>query len=335
MKSPDTATPSVSIVMPVYNGASYLRESIASALAQTRGDFELLIADDGSTDGSKEIARSFTDPRIRLLGPEPRHGLFGNLNRLVRESRAPIVHILCQDDRMEPECLEEVTRFFARHPDVGMMFSKFLSIDGDGRTLSTCSLGDLPEVMPPMLSLQHYYYHGCIPSNLSTVAVRRSCFDAVGLFDESYSVSGDYEMWARICAKWNMGVRHKHLLRIRYHRKQLSAARSSAVEFIRENRRIRSILLPQLPETVREKARLYERHRHYVLAVHYGFRSLLAGRPAELLRVAGVLGPVDFPRAVGYWLMTANNHLHRPRAPFILPAEPVTPSAERRSSSLG
>ena len=181
--------------MPVFNGAAYLEQCIASVVAQTFGDFELLIADDGSTDASLKIIQGFSDPRIRLLSPLPRQRLFGNLNRLIRESRAPLVHIFCQDDLMEPDCIDEVLQFMSRHPSAGMMFSKSEPSTAAATFFRYATLGDLPELMPPMLTLQNLYYHGCIASNLSTVCVRRSCLGEGGLFDVSYGVSADYEMW--------------------------------------------------------------------------------------------------------------------------------------------
>lgn len=313
----------ISILLPVYNGEAYLRDCIASALAQTHREFELLVSDDGSSDASVGIVKSFNDPRVRLLPQEGRHGLFGNLNRLVQASRSPILQILCQDDRMETTCLADVLRFFARHSEVGMLFSKFYVIDGNGRTLSTCALGDLPEVMPPQLSLQHYFYHGCVPSNLSTVAVRKVCLEKAGGFDPSFDVSADYEMWVRLCRRWDMGVLHKHLLRIRHHARQLSAAPSSLLKFIEHNRRIRHEILPLLPPEIQAAAREYEVKRHHVLDVHAAVRSALAGRPLDLVRVARILGPSDFARASVAWLSTLNNRVGRPEARWVLPESPA------------
>jgi glycosyltransferase involved in cell wall biosynthesis len=309
---------SISVVLPVYNGKDYLEEAIKSVLAQTHGDFELVLSDDGSSDGSQEIMRSFSDSRIRILQPE-RRGLFENLNRLLRESRSPLVHILCQDDIMAPTCLEEETRFMALHPSAGMAFSKYLSIDGHGQFLSACELGDLPALMPPMLTLQCLFYHGCIPGNLSTVCIRRACLDVIGSFNASFGVSADYEMWMRLGQRWDMGVCHKHLLSIRLHDKQLSHARSSGLAFVQQNRRICMLLLPLLPEEIRVKAQVYDRRRHCVRAVHFGMRSLLGGESAALLGVVRALGAAVFLRAFFFWLITMNNRLWTPAWHFVLP----------------
>jgi glycosyltransferase involved in cell wall biosynthesis len=313
-----TTEGAISVVLPVYNGREYLEEAISSVLQQTHGQFELIISDDGSMDGSLEIIRGFSDPRIRVLD-SGRRGLFDNLNRLVREARYPLVHIFCQDDVMTPDCLEEQARFMTLHPDIGMAFSKCLVIDGQGRALSVGELGDLPEVMSASLALQCLFYHGCMPGNLSTVCVRRSCFDAVGLFDGSFGVSADYEMWVRISQRWDMGVCHKHLLNIRAHDKQLSHARSSGLAFISQNQRIRTQLLPLLPKEIQDSARSYERKRQRVLAVHFGMRCLAEGNPSVLLGIAKVFGAREFFAALLFWLLTLNNHLYEPSCQFAIP----------------
>ena len=295
----------ISVVLPVYNGEAYLRDCITSVLSQTHHEFEFLISDDGSHDASVGIIKSFRDPRIRLLPPEARRGLFGNLNRLVRESRGQIIHILCQDDHMETTCLMQALRFFTLHREVAMIFSKFHIVDREGKIIDTCALNDLPDILPPLLSLQHFFYHGCFPSNLSTVAVRKVCFEKAGLFDETFGVSADYEMWIRLCTRWDMGIQHKHLLRIRRHAKQLSRNRRSAIECIRENRRLRARLLPLLPPEIQDGARVFEKRRQSVLDVHHAVRSLFEGRIKDFTQIFHILGPYHFCQAMLAWLFTA------------------------------
>jgi glycosyltransferase involved in cell wall biosynthesis len=308
----------ISVIMPVYNGQDYLQQAISSVLAQTNTEFELVISDDGSTDGSREIISSFSDRRVRVLPPD-RRGLFENLNRLIREARYPLVHILCQDDVMAPGCLEEEMLFMAARPRLGMVFSKYLSIDEDDRVVLVSDLGDLPERMSPSLALQCLFYHGCIPGNLSTVCVRKNCFESVGLFDASFGVSADYEMWVRISERWEMGVCHKHLLKIRTHEKQLSHARGSGLDFIVQNQRIRSRLLPLLPTAIREAARSYERQRPRVLSLHFGMGQLFRGDFKVLLTLAHAFGPQEFLLTLFFWLVTMNNHLYRPSPEFSIP----------------
>lgn len=307
----------VSILLPVYNAERYLRECIASVVKQRFTDFELLLGDDCSTDGTREIIQQFTDNRFRVFLRKTNSGLFPNLNALLKESRAPLVRILCQDDILEEACLEEEAPFFDTHPDIGMSFCKPIIIDAGGIEIRKAALGDVPEVMPPQMCMQHFFYHGCIPGNLSTVCVRRKCFDELGPFDTSYHVAADYQMWVRICAQKDLGVIHKHLVRLRSHSKQLSQASASRVQFIGEYGKIRSRILPLLPPRIRGYARLYAIMRLSVMEVHYSIGCLLEGRVKDFFAIVRIKGPGNFLVSMFFWIVTVNNLLYRPPGRFV------------------
>lgn len=307
------ASPSISVILPVYNGQAYLQTCIESVLAQSAEDFELLIADDGSEDGSWEMIERFTDPRIRIWRNKHNLGLFGNLNFLVSQAAAPLVRILCQDDALERECLEAEKLFFQAHPDVGMSYCKAHFVDSSGMSAGDSPIYDLPEVLEPELSLQLFYYLGCLPGNLSTVCVRKTWLDKVGGFNESYRVSGDYEMWVRICKQTNLGIIHQFLIDLRLHNGQLSRAASSNLAAIRENRRILDRLIGELPRKVQRQAKLYRLLRQNVFDTHHAMRCILSRRFREFWEIVRIMGFDDFGLGIIGWLLTVNNHLFRPR----------------------
>ncbi|MCX5686487.1 MAG: glycosyltransferase [Candidatus Omnitrophica bacterium] len=309
-------TPKISVVLPAFNGEKYLRECIDSTLNQRLRDFEFVIGDDCSSDTTGQIIKDFTDERIRYFRRERNLGLFKNLNMLVRSARSPLIRILCQDDLLEPGCLEEEVKFFSKHPDIGMTYCKAYIIDRYENNVGECALGDLPEVVGSELSMQCFFYHGCIPGNLSTICVRKECFDKYGLFNENYQMASDYEMWTRICERENLGVIHKHLVKLRSHPKQLSKAYSSGIDFIRETRKIRSKLLPLLPEEIRSHVKRYVTLRQNVLDTHYCLRCLTRGRFKDFLKIASIMGAADFTLGVIFWLLTLNNHIYRPKPVF-------------------
>lgn len=104
---PTVRSPKLSVAIPVYNGAAYLAETIQSVLDQSCEDFELIICDDHSTDGSLEIAASHADPRIRILTNPKNLGFGGNWNRCLAEAQGRYIKILPQDDLLHPECLAQ------------------------------------------------------------------------------------------------------------------------------------------------------------------------------------------------------------------------------------
>lgn len=312
-------TPAIAVLVPVYNGARYLRACLDSLLAQSRPDFELIVRDDGSTDGSAAILAEYRDPRLRLLPGGPNRGLFGNLNAMLPAVRAPLVRVLCQDDALAPGCLEAEVAFFARHPEVGMAYCGVEAVDAAGRSLGAWPIADMPEVVPVALSMQLFFYHGCIVGNLSNGCVRREVLGALGPFDERYPVAGDYELWVRICRAYPLGVIRAPLVRVRRHAGQLSLARESGITVIGEARRVRAAILPLLPAPIRGYARLYEQARHNVLGAHHALRRLAAGDLAAAARVAREMGPANFAGGALLWLATGANRLIRP-APRFYPA---------------
>jgi glycosyltransferase involved in cell wall biosynthesis len=99
--------PKVSIAIPVYNGETHLAETINSVLTQSWGDFELIICDDHSTDGSLDVAAACADDRIRILRSERNLGFGGNWNRCLGAARGDYIKILPQDDLLHPDCLSK------------------------------------------------------------------------------------------------------------------------------------------------------------------------------------------------------------------------------------
>jgi len=128
--------PSVSVVTRVYNAERYLREAVDCVLAQSYADFELIAIDDGSTDTSPEILRSYTDPRLRIVR-QCNGGKNSAAIRGLTEARGRYVAILDSDDRSTPERLALQVAFLDRNPDVLMVGSAVNVIDEDGRIVAT------------------------------------------------------------------------------------------------------------------------------------------------------------------------------------------------------
>ena len=110
----------VTVLMPVYNGERYLREAIDSILDQSFRDFEFLILDDGSTDGTADIIRSYRDERIRFLANPERLRLSGALNRGMAEARGSFIARMDADDIARPHRLARQLAFLRRNPEVGI-----------------------------------------------------------------------------------------------------------------------------------------------------------------------------------------------------------------------
>lgn len=127
--------PSVSVCIPVYNGETFLAETIRSVLDQTWRDFELVILENCSSDASWEIATSFRDPRIRVERNRETLPQGENWNRAVQLCRAPLVKLVCADDLLHPRCLELQVPPMRDDPSLALVASRRHMIDEQSRVI--------------------------------------------------------------------------------------------------------------------------------------------------------------------------------------------------------
>jgi hypothetical protein len=183
--------PSVSVLLPVYNGAAFLRGAIDSVLAQSFRDFELLVIDDGSSDGSADIALSAGDPRVRVLRNERNLGLAGTLNVGLEAARAPLVARQDADDISLPERLARQTAFADAHPEIALVGTQGWAIDAAGR-----KCGDLDKPREAagiawLMMFDNAFLH-------TSVLFRRDVVQALGGYDPTFVYCQDYELWSRL-----------------------------------------------------------------------------------------------------------------------------------------
>lgn len=176
--SPSTPPVTVSIVMAAYNAASTINESIQSVLAQSFTDWELIVVDDGSTDGTGEIAEDFGDSRIRIITIS-RTGVVGARNLGISLSRAPLIAILDSDDLMTPERLRLQIKVARLRPEVGVHAGWF-------RDLETSKLGVSPLSGRAIKKFLQYGSSVCH----STVMFNTSALTCLPQYPEGLEVEG-------------------------------------------------------------------------------------------------------------------------------------------------
>jgi glycosyltransferase involved in cell wall biosynthesis len=112
----------ISVGMPTYNRAYVIGDALASCLAQSYADFEVIIVDDGSRDDTSDVVAQFRDPRIRYIRNEQNRGVAAARNIFVREARGELISFLDSDDLWKPSKLEKEVAFLERHPEAGAVF---------------------------------------------------------------------------------------------------------------------------------------------------------------------------------------------------------------------
>ena len=196
--------PMVSLCIPVYKGAAHLRAAIDSVLAQTFGDFELVIVDDNSPDDSVAIASSYRDPRIRCLRNPLNLGAEGNWNRCLAEATGRYIKLLPQDDVIAPDCLERQVDILdkdTRH-ELALVFCGRAFIDAHGRRLLVRRpFGRMPRRMKGDALFRRCLHLGTNAiGEPGGVLFRRDLVKTVGPFDASYPYVVDLDYWLRLLA---------------------------------------------------------------------------------------------------------------------------------------
>ena len=188
--------PLISVVIGVYNKKPHLAECLRSVFAQTCGDFELIIVDDASTDGSLAVIRQFQDPRIRLVVRERNSGLPAvPRNEAIRMARGEYLAFLDADDVWMPDKLARQTAFMKAHPEYPLTHTACMVMDAEGRDLYVRNHGNYPPNGDCLAELLRKTFI-C----LSTVMVRRDLLEKSGLFSEDPGLrynSEDQEFFLR------------------------------------------------------------------------------------------------------------------------------------------
>jgi glycosyltransferase involved in cell wall biosynthesis len=199
----------VSVVLPVRNGERFVREAIESILRQTYADLEVVVVDDGSTDGTVEVVTSLGDDRLRALRQEAA-GLVVALQRGVAEARAAFVARMDADDVSEPERIERQVELLRLRPRAGMVATWVAVIDEDGREVRHEVLPEAHEDLVRRLLLRNPFQHG-------SVLMRRDALEEVGGYRADYGANEDYDLWRRLARSWELACVPEVLYRYRVH----------------------------------------------------------------------------------------------------------------------
>jgi glycosyltransferase involved in cell wall biosynthesis len=223
-----TRKPLVSVCMPAFNAARWIRDALESALAQTYTDFELVVADNGSTDDTVDIARSYDDPRIRVETSASTINAVANHNRIVRLSRGSFVKFLHADDLLLPRCLEQMVSLALEDEGIGLVFAprEVLVEDApDPEWLDRFrrphqGFGPIDRINDGR-ALFHRLLDGRFEENWigepSAVLLRRAALARVGLMNERMFQITDLELWARIMIGHRIGFVDEVLSVYRHH----------------------------------------------------------------------------------------------------------------------
>jgi glycosyltransferase involved in cell wall biosynthesis len=212
-------TPLVSVLIPVYNTEKYIQEAVLSVVNQTFRDFELIIIDNHSTDGTIDRIKPFlADPRVTLYTNENNIGVVANLNRCLSHARCEYIKMLCADDLIHSELLETFVSILQQYSDVSLVTSSFQFIGDYERTVTS---PHAPGIVTGKEAAKSALLIGNWLGSPTAVMFRKSNLQ-LGNFKEDLRWIPDLDMWLRHLTAGNLYVVPRVLSFYRIHKKQES-----------------------------------------------------------------------------------------------------------------
>jgi glycosyltransferase involved in cell wall biosynthesis len=244
----DTPMPKVSVVLPVFNCKKYIKDAVRSILAQSFTDFEIVIVDDGSKDGTERIVREYGNrPGISLLVHPENMGICRSLNDGIGISAGEYIAIQHADDVSLPDRLEKQVRYLNNHPKTMLVAGLIQYVNKKGKKKKDDwwlkkirEVEDDPGIIRDTLLEQNIIPH-------PTVMLRKRITETAGLYDPDAFPTEDYDYWLRISEQHDIGLIHDVLCFYRRHKKQLTRTekmqrlREKAVEAVQKARKRRGI----------------------------------------------------------------------------------------------
>jgi glycosyltransferase involved in cell wall biosynthesis len=292
----EDAMPSVSVIMPVYNGDKYLSEAIASIRNQTIGDWELIVVNDGSSDRSLDIAleHAASDRRITVL-TQPNAGIAQSLNRAMTAASAEWVARLDADDLATPNRLEEQLAFLAANPDVRAVGTYAWMMGPTGRVFGIQKLGPTSRD-----DYRRMLQENTVLALLSnSVTFHRETALRLGGHRSEYKIAEDFDMWSRIADDFTVLAIPEPLVYTRYHPNSITARRMVQMQqylrFVEANIKLRRSGKPEIPlneyRRIEANASKWLRFRWWLDgtsqgAYRRGGASLTAGDPRGVIWIA-------------------------------------------------
>jgi glycosyltransferase involved in cell wall biosynthesis len=276
--------PSFSVIIPAYNEAGLVGSAIESVLRQSRPDWEAIVVDDGSTDGTAEAVHEFElrDPRVRIVR-KANEGLSAARNSGIDVARARYVTFLDSDDLLMPGYLDAMGAALDANPGAGFAYTDAWAMDADshriGRATAMSAWTPAEPAENPLDTIRQL-----IPNNFIFVATTlpRAVLDDVGRFDPELSSAEDYDLWLRILARGYAAVRAPGVFAIKRERSDAMSANYLKMlsNLCEVYRRVASdSALPQdVRDAARERIEVFERRRQGLMGRKPTSRAMIALR---------------------------------------------------------
>ena len=235
----------VSVIIPAFNHEQFVAEAIQSVLDQTYQDFEIVITDDGSTDSTVDVIKTFVDERIKLFCFQQNQGASKAANNCIAHSSGEYIAMLSSDDAFYPDKLEKQVEFLENHTEVGAVFSQAEIINEQGSLLEKqdhfYQTAFLHENRSRFEWLHYFFFNGnclCHPSAL----IRRQCYEHMGQYEEYYAQLPDFDFWIRLCSHYDIYIIPEKLIKFRVRSNEANASGNRPETIVRTRTELFNIL---------------------------------------------------------------------------------------------
>jgi len=235
MKIVKTPNPSVSVCIPVWNGEEYIAMAIESVLQQSYTDYEIIIADNASTDETVKIAQAYMQlhPQIRLQLNKENVGLVGNFNACLQLAQGKYIKFLCVDDLLAKNCLEKMVRVLDQHKEVVLVVGGRSTIDSYGHQISSQCYSKSAYLIEGHEVINRCYFGSNYIGEPSAVMFRKAILKKE--FDKSLNHLMDLEMWFYLLEQGRMANLPDVLSSIRKHKNQMTFQSIKSGALIHDN----------------------------------------------------------------------------------------------------
>lgn len=288
--------PAISIVTPVWNGLPYLKECVDSVLTQDFQDWELIISDNGSTDGTRDYLDTLVDPRIQTYKQEKNLGIDGNLNFLFSKASGDIAYTLCADDYFYPGAIRKIVNEWSLVPPntgfIGFNWKEVIKHSINARY----SYEVLPKVLGPGFAQLAFFLFGNMPGNLSNVSSKVSAVVGGGGFNEAFQLAGDYEMWSRLARTHTMVLSDTETCYVRRHEGVATNYLNKQGQLFNEHVIIYEKFVEEL-SVYCDRKKLIDYFNIELCSYHLrdSIKAIAYGRSANIKRYLTVKSPIFWP----------------------------------------
>ncbi|MEG1563897.1 MAG: glycosyltransferase family A protein [Bacteroides sp.] len=207
----------ITVIIPMYNAAAFLKATLNSVLVQTFGNFKLLLIDDCSTDQTAEIARSYSDPRMLVVQNETNQGAGATRNKGIEYAQTTYIAFCDADDIMSPHRLEEQFNFMELHPDIDICGSFVKIIDKNGNSQGKYTFPTTHDEIAVAMFLRCAFMQ-------STAFIRTATLKQSGLLYKENHYAEDFDLWTRAVKQLKFHTLPRFLMYYTLSDSQLSAA---------------------------------------------------------------------------------------------------------------